>query len=420
MLHLPQTLPFLAGLCCFAGATVAQAGTATAQGDVLVLTDISSMVAASTPVDFNDGASFTQMPLDAYQDQGFTWHTGELSTILSGVSAPGTVFNPLYADGTDDYFPAPIEGGGSADGIAMWFGGAVTFDSVVTQVGLTISANGTQYLTAWDTSGTMIGQVTWQPSGNASFIGLDTQNVPIGMFTLGNDDLWNGETSFLEGSTAISDNWISGSTYCYDADDCADDGNPCTDAVCTNHECTPAFNTASCDDQDACTDDDTCSEGACAGVALECDDDDPCSSNSCDSTLGCVFDAIDQCCADDSACPADEVCGVETHTCEPAPAGTTGSDSDGGETGGGETGGDNFEFEPGVGSSTGAGSTSPTGPDSNGGVSSSAGDTDAAEADGRLDDDGLSCSVTGERTNPFVLFAGFALLGLRLRRRTYR
>ncbi|MBW2458338.1 MAG: hypothetical protein JRI68_27795 [Deltaproteobacteria bacterium] len=59
-----------------------------------------------------------------------------------------------------------------------------TFSGFVDQVGLTASTNGNQYLTVWDMSCPMIGQVNWVPGGNSSFIGIDTGGVTIGMLTL--------------------------------------------------------------------------------------------------------------------------------------------------------------------------------------------------------------------------------------------
>jgi hypothetical protein len=65
-----------------------------------------------------------------------------------------------------------------------------------------------------------------------------------------------------------------------------DDNNPCTDDMCDSAmgACVFTPNTASCDDQDACTTSDTCSAGACVGgPALECA---PCTT--CDPSGGCM------------------------------------------------------------------------------------------------------------------------------------
>ena len=79
--------------------------------------------------------------------------------------------------------------------------------------------------------------------------------------------------------------------------DC-EDGNPCTDNVCTpGVGCTQAFNTDPCDDGDACTTVDACADGACVGaVALPCDDGDACTEDICAPASGCVFTPISPCC----------------------------------------------------------------------------------------------------------------------------
>src|SRR5207249_4118659 len=73
--------------------------------------------------------------------------------------------------------------------------------------------------------------------------------------------------------------------------DCTDQ-NPCTDDLCD-----PATGACSnpeaaagtvCDDGNACTTGDTCSDGVCVGAALSCDDGNPCTDDSCDPATGCV------------------------------------------------------------------------------------------------------------------------------------
>lgn len=64
-----------------------------------------------------------------------------------------------------------------------------------------------------------------------------------------------------------------------------DDGNPCTDDGCDlEGGCTHTFNTAPCDDGNLCSVNDTCSEGVCIGGPLGpegCDDGNPCTDDSC-------------------------------------------------------------------------------------------------------------------------------------------
>jgi len=91
--------------------------------------------------------------------------------------------------------------------------------------------------------------------------------------------------------------------------DC-DDDNPCTDDVCIDQEggCVYQDNTASCGDENACTQDDFCQDGECIGSAILCDDDNVCTANSCDPLSGCVFEPTAAACDDDDACTEDDAC----------------------------------------------------------------------------------------------------------------
>ena len=83
----------------------------------------------------------------------------------------------------------------------------MTFSVTITQFGLTFSRNGTQFITAWDSGGSLIGQVKWIPSADSSFVGIDTLGVPIAMLAVGNDDVFNGATYGVGGATIITDSW---------------------------------------------------------------------------------------------------------------------------------------------------------------------------------------------------------------------
>jgi len=65
-----------------------------------------------------------------------------------------------------------------------------------------------------------------------------------------------------------------------------------------------------CDDGDACTDSDTCVEGACTGDLASCDDENPCTVDACDVSLGCVFVQLDDGfeCEDGDSCTSSDVC----------------------------------------------------------------------------------------------------------------
>jgi hypothetical protein len=71
----------------------------------------------------------------------------------------------------------------------------------------------------------------------------------------------------------------------------------------------PLAEGASCDDENACTIDDTCSESLCVGTTIDCDDENGCTSDSCDPTDGCQNNDInDQSCAALDACTESGFC----------------------------------------------------------------------------------------------------------------
>lgn len=193
----------IAGLTLSASAS---AGLITSHGAVTALTDINQLDIYGT-ADFNNNGVSGNIALNSYSAFGLTFHTGTLTSALAGVTASGSATTP-YATNTSQYFPGTIAGGGSYDGLGNYHAGVATFSHAVTQIGLTASRNGSQYLTVWDTLGQMIGQVNWQPANDAAFIGLDTGDVAIGMVTYGNDNMWNGATYSVGGATIISDNWV--------------------------------------------------------------------------------------------------------------------------------------------------------------------------------------------------------------------
>jgi hypothetical protein len=67
---------------------------------------------------------------------------------------------------------------------------------------------------------------------------------------------------------------------CVVDEQCAD-SNPCTDDKCTDGECEHTNNTASCDDDNLCTDNDKCADGECTGTnnTIVCNDLSTCTTN---------------------------------------------------------------------------------------------------------------------------------------------
>ncbi len=88
------------------------------------------------------------------------------------------------------------------------------------------------------------------------------------------------------------------------------DGNPCTDDTCqAGLGCAFVANTAPCDDQSACTTDDTCSDGVCVGgPAPDCDDANICTDDGCDPDIGCLHLANNDPCDDGSECTTSDTC----------------------------------------------------------------------------------------------------------------
>ncbi len=94
-----------------------------------------------------------------------------------------------------------------------------------------------------------------------------------------------------------------------------DDKNPCTVDTCdaSTGACQVLFNTAPCDDGDACSVGDSCASGTCQpGAEKPCADSNTCTSDSCNPQTGaCVHAAISGCgdgCSKAGDCKAGDVC----------------------------------------------------------------------------------------------------------------
>ena len=92
------------------------------------------------------------------------------------------------------------------------------------------------------------------------------------------------------------------------------DGNPCTDDSCTpDSGCTHTDNQAPCNDNDVCSTQDQCDQGQClGGQSLVCDDGDKCNGlETCDGNTGCVG-GQSLVCNDGDLCNGLETCDPET------------------------------------------------------------------------------------------------------------
>ena len=115
-----------------------------------------------------------------------------------------------------------------------------------------------------------------------------------------------------------------------------DDGNPCSADACHIEDGCIHWNAAgSCDDGDACTILDACTDEECVGVPLDCDDENDCTEDLCDPIEGCVSNALtgDACndgneCTQEDSCFAGECIGIDvpcpptSWTCDPYHYGT--------------------------------------------------------------------------------------------------
>ena len=86
----------------------------------------------------------------------------------------------------------------------------------------------------------------------------------------------------------------------------------CQVVVCApaTGECTPvaAADTSACDDGDACTGPDVCTDGACGGAAVVCDDGESCTTDSCSPTAGCQSAPAVGACDDGDLCTLVDSC----------------------------------------------------------------------------------------------------------------
>ncbi|MDP6943782.1 MAG: hypothetical protein QF464_06490, partial [Myxococcota bacterium] len=102
---------------------------------------------------------------------------------------------------------------------------------------------------------------------------------------------WDG---WIEGASALAAGVTLGSS------------TPCWD---------PA-ETGACDDDDPCTQDDQCQDGACAGTPVVCADDDACNGvETCDGSTGDCIAGTPVVCADDDVCYGVETCDGSTGDC---------------------------------------------------------------------------------------------------------
>ncbi len=319
-------------------ASAAHGGSITAQGNVVAITE-RNQIPGGLEGRFDEGQS-GNVPLDLYAGKGLTWQEGSLASILPGIVTTGEfVRRPVYDNYNYDAFPAPIGGGGEYTGSAVFFG-AAKFSISVTRVGLTASKYGPQHLTAFRANGTMIGQISWVPNNDSTFLGLATFGEPIALVIYGPSDLLAGET--YHAGNPVSDTWVWGSCNkngVLDPGEQCDDGNAldgdgCS-ANCGAEYCGNGLLDAgeACEDGNAASGDgcssDCQSQERCGNLFVDiatgeaCDDGNTVDGDGCqaDCSLPSCGDGIvdpDEACDDgnrnggdgcNATCTSDEACG---------------------------------------------------------------------------------------------------------------
>jgi uncharacterized repeat protein (TIGR01451 family) len=124
----------------------------------------------------------------------------------------------------------------------------------------------------------------------------------------------NAPVSCDDGNACTTDSCDSTTGACTYAPVICNDDNGCTDDSCDpGSGCVYDPNNAPCDDGDACTTVDFCSDGSCqsSGV-LDCDDNEGCTDDSCDPSSGCVYTNNTAACDDGNGCTTGDICGGGT------------------------------------------------------------------------------------------------------------
>ena len=298
-----------AALGVFLVISPASAGTILAEGEVMIISDSTTFASDAPTAKFDEGQRRGPIETTQYEGSALTFQTGQFSEFFPGIVSQGFVSKPKYIS-RPNAFSGLVESGVIA-GSQCQYCGVATFSKPVSRVGLIASQNGTQYLTAWDPAGALIGQVRWIPEQDSGFIGLDAGNRLIAMVAYGNDNLYAGKFYDILGDTTWSDNWVwevrCNHNGIIDSSEECDDGNTengdgCSD-LCIKEAVGCGNNIV--ESPEACDDGNT--EGA-DGCSADCRSKEICGNGYIDSAIGETCD--DGNTEDGDGCSAS--CTVET------------------------------------------------------------------------------------------------------------
>lgn len=146
----------------------------------------------------------------------------------------------------------------------------------------------------------------------ASVDALGVWDIKLRIQSPSSASVWNPSSSIIttltEGTITVTE------SFCNNNDQC-NDGNPCTNDVCTSGICNNVNNTLPCDDGLFCTENDVCNNGTCSGSSTNCElvlPSDQCAISTCNELLG-VCELIDV--ADNTPCDDGDQC-TNNDTCQ--------------------------------------------------------------------------------------------------------
>lgn len=112
-----------------------------------------------------------------------------------------------------------------------------------------------------------------------------------------------------DGNACTSGDYCAAGKCVYlDVSNC-DDSNVCTTDWCHPVDgCKSMNNSVPCNDGDACTIGDVCADGVCGGTDITCNDGNVCTADSCAPATGCQFVPASEVCSDGNACTTGDHC----------------------------------------------------------------------------------------------------------------
>ena len=139
-------------------------------------------------------------------------------------------------------------------------------------------------------------------------------HLPAGLLRPGNGGLCTGPGSrglrLRRRRPVYSGRYLRGGGCQSGAGANCSDGNPCTDDICSPETgCLHEANNDPCQDESVCTVGDLCAAGEClAGEQVNCQDANSCTDDTCDPTLGCLHTPGNGACDDGNKCTSGDHC----------------------------------------------------------------------------------------------------------------